>query len=78
MLNWLIGARAERKVGAELERLRDSGWLILQGTSATGAVTLTTSSAAPRHLQVETKSYEFRRSDLRRAAWNAAWMKEEA
>ena len=28
-LNWLIGSRAEQQVGAELESLRDKGWLVI-------------------------------------------------
>jgi hypothetical protein len=28
-LNWLIGGQAEKRVGAELEPLRDEGWLVI-------------------------------------------------
>lgn len=29
--NWLNGARAERRIGAELRQLADAGWLVLHG-----------------------------------------------
>jgi len=78
MLNWLKGARAERKVGAELERLRDSGWLVLHGYKRDWGGDIDHIVCGPGGIfMVETKSYQFRRSDLRRAAWNAAWMKEK-
>lgn len=28
-LNWLVGGKAEQRVGAELESLRDEGWLVI-------------------------------------------------
>jgi Nuclease-related domain len=78
MIRWLAGARAERKVGAELDRLRESGWLVLHGYKRDWGGDIDHIVCGPGGIfMVETKSYEFRRSDIRRAAWNAAWMKEK-
>lgn len=76
-INWLLGARAERNVGAELHRLRADGWLVLHGYKRDWGGDIDHIVCGPGGVfMIETKSYEFRRSDLRRAAWNAAWMKE--
>ena len=77
-INWLVGARAERKVGNALDSLRQSGWLVLHGYKRDWGGDIDHIVCGPGGVfMVETKSHEFRRSDLRRAAWNAAWMKEK-
>lgn len=77
-LNWLIGARAERTVGRDLDALKTSGWLVLHGHKREWGGDIDHVLCGPRGVYViETKSYGFRRGDLRQPAWNAAWLKEK-
>jgi hypothetical protein len=76
-LNWLIGARAERIVGRELDALKAGGWLVLHGHKREWGGDIDHVLSGPRGVYaIETKSYGFRRRDLRQPAWNAAWLKE--
>jgi hypothetical protein len=77
-INWLVGARAERRIGKSLDRLVDKGWFVLHGYKREWGGDIDHVAIGPNGaFMVETKSYAFRRSDLRRAAWNAAWLKEK-
>ncbi|SRR6266511_1075641 len=77
-INWLIGARAERRIGRELDRLAEKGWFVLHGYKRDWGGDIDHLAVGPNGAyMVETKSYAFRRSDLRRAAWNAAWLREK-
>jgi hypothetical protein len=76
-LNWTIGARAERHVGSELAKL-DSQWLVIHGYKRDWGGDIDHILSGPTGVYiVETKSYAFRGSDLKRTAWNAAWLKEK-
>ncbi len=77
-VNWLIGARAERRVGADLDRLVERGWFVLHGYNREwgGDIDHFVSGRQGAYM-IDTTSSTFRRSDLRRAAWNAAWLKEQ-
>jgi len=78
MVNWVLGARAERRVGRDLERLREHGWFVLHGYKRDWGGDIDHVVCGPHGAyMIETKSYKFRSRDLRRAAWNAAWLKEK-
>jgi hypothetical protein len=77
-LNWLLGARAETEVGHSLEQLRGEGWLVVHGYSRDRPGDIDHVLCGPGGVYaIETKSYGFRRRDLRRVAWNAAWLKRK-
>jgi hypothetical protein len=76
-LNWLVGGRAERHVGSRLDQLTREGWFVLHGYKREWGGDIDHLLLGPLGAYiVETKSYGFRRADLRRAAWNAAWLKK--
>jgi hypothetical protein len=76
--NWLLGARAESAVGRSLEQLRKEGWLVVHGYSRGRLGDIDHVACGPGGVYaIETKSYRFRRGDLRRTAWNAAWLKRK-
>ena len=76
-LNWLIGSRAERHVGAQLEMLRDQGWLVLHGYKRDARRDVDHIVCGPTGAYaIETKSGRFRKRDTHQASGNAAWLKE--
>lgn len=76
-INWLLGARGERRVGTKLDTLKADGWFVLHGYKRERGGDVDHIVVGPRGAYaVETKSYRFRRADLRQAAYNAAWLKE--
>jgi hypothetical protein len=75
-INWLVGAKAERHVGSKLDQLTREGWFVLHGYKREWGGDIDHLLLGPLGAYiVETKSYNFRRADLRRTAWNAAWLK---
>jgi hypothetical protein len=77
-MNWLVGARAEKRVGLELAKLESPPWFVLHGYKRDWGGDIDHIVCGPTGVfSVETKSYGFRRFDLRRTAWNAAWLKEK-
>lgn len=76
-LKWLVGARAERKVGELLRQFSDRGWLVLHGCKKDRGGDLDHVVCGPNGAYViETKSYGFRRRDVGQAAVNAWWLRE--
>jgi hypothetical protein len=77
-LNWLLGFRAEHKVGEQLDRFADRGYLVMHGHKKDWGGDIDHLVCGPTGgYVVETKSYGFRRRDLGQAAANAAWLKEK-
>jgi hypothetical protein len=73
----LVGARAERRVGAELAKLDASSWLVIHGLPHDWGGDIDHIACGPTGIYIiETKSYRFRRVDLVQAARNAAWLKQ--
>jgi len=76
--NWLVGGRAERRIGEKLDSFKDRGWLVLHGYKREWGGDVDHILCGPRGaFIVETKSYRFRRRDLRQAAYNAWWLREK-
>jgi nuclease-like protein len=76
-LNWIFGARAERKVGAALAFFAHRGYLVLHGYPKDwgGDIDHIVCGRTGAYI-IETKSYGFRSRDLRQAALNAWWLRE--
>jgi Nuclease-related domain len=78
MLNWLVGARAERKVGLPLNQFADRGWLVVHGYKKDRGGDIDHVLCGPNGaFIVETKSYGFRRRDVRQTALNAWWLRQK-
>jgi hypothetical protein len=76
-LNWLIGSRAERHVGAQLEALRAKGWLVIHGHKRDARRDVDHIVCGPTGAYaIETKSGRFRKRDIHQATGNAAWLKD--
>jgi hypothetical protein len=77
-LNWLFGARAERKVGLPLNQFADRGWLVLHGYKKDRGGDIDHVLCGPNGaFIVETKSYGFRQRDVRQTALNAWWLRQK-
>lgn len=77
-LNWVTGARAERAVGADLDRLRHQGWLVVHGYKKDRGGDIDHILCGPNGAYiVETKSYGYRARDIRQTAINAWWIREK-
>lgn len=77
-LNWLFGARAERKVGLPLNLFADRGWLVMHGYKKDRGGDIDHILCGPNGAYVvETKSYGFRGRDIRQAALNAWWLRQK-
>jgi hypothetical protein len=76
--NWLVGSRAEREVGRQLEPLREEGWHVVHNLKKDrgGNVDHLVWSERGAYA-IETKSRSLRRSDLGQAKVNAWWAKEK-
>lgn len=76
-LNWFVGARAEREVGAALAAFESRGWLLLHGYKR-GRSDIDHVLCGPGGAYaIETKSYGYRPRDRGQAASNAAWLSEQ-
>jgi hypothetical protein len=76
-LNWIVGARAERRTGTLLDTYRARGWLVLHGYKRDwgGDIDHIVCGSAGAYA-IETKSYGFRSRDVRQTAINAWWLRE--
>jgi hypothetical protein len=74
--DWLLGGRAERTVGRQLDQLRERGWLVLHGYQRDYGDIDHIVCGPNGAFAIETKSHRFRRSNLGQAAGNAAWLKQ--
>jgi hypothetical protein len=75
---WIFGADAEKKVGLPLEQFADRGWLVLHGYKKDAGGDIDHVVCGPNGAYIiETKSYGFRRRDLRQTAGNAWWLHEK-
>lgn len=76
-LNWIFGARAERKIGAALAFFADRGYLVVHGYPKDwgGDIDHVVCGRTGAYI-IETKSYGFRSRDLRQTALNAWWLRE--
>ncbi len=77
-VNWLFGARAERKVGLPLNQFADRGWLVLHGYRKDRGGDIDHVLCGPNGAYIiETKSYGFRGRDVRQTALNAWWFRQK-
>ena len=76
--NWLVGSRAEREVGRQLEPLREKGWHVVHNLKKDrgGNVDHLVWSERGAYA-IETKSGSLRRSHLTQAKVSAWWAKEK-
>jgi hypothetical protein len=76
--NWLVGSRAEREVGRQLEPLRAEGWHVVHNLKKDrgGNVDHLVWSERGAYA-IETKSGSFRRAHLGQAKGSAWWAKEK-
>jgi hypothetical protein len=78
MLNWFVGSRAEREIGAELETFTQQGWLVFHGYKKDRGGDIDHILCGPRGAYViETKSYGYRGRDAGQTAINAWWLREK-
>jgi hypothetical protein len=78
MLNWFVGARAEREIGAKLTTFKQRGWLVLHGYKKDRGGDIDHILCGPRGAYaIETKSYAYRAGDLKQTAINAWWLREK-
>lgn len=74
---WQRGASGEEKVGRQLERLRDEGWLVLHDLPKPTGGNVDHIVAGPGGVfTIETKLRRFGRAELRQARAHAAWAGE--
>jgi len=77
-LNWLNGARAERRVGQGLTQFADRGWLVLHGYKKDWGGDIDHVLCGPTGAYiVETKSYGYRSRDIRQTAVNAWGLRQK-
>jgi hypothetical protein len=77
-VKWLVGARAERRVGQDLSQFTDRGWLVLHGYKRDRGGDIDHLLCGPNGAYIiETKSYGFRRRDIRQTAINAWWLRQK-
>jgi hypothetical protein len=76
-LRWLKGGRAEERVGAELEPLRELGWLVAHDLLRDNQQNIDHVVCGPHGaFAIETKSRHYlRRADFSQARGHAAWLK---
>lgn len=76
-LNWLQGAKSERRNGARLDALKEQGWLVLHGYKRErgGDIDHIVCGLTGAYA-IETKSYGFKSQDTRQTAVNAWWLRE--
>jgi hypothetical protein len=77
-VDYLIGGRTERKVGAELDKLKSEGWQVVHNLKKDygGNVDHLVWGARGAYA-IETKTGRYSRSASSQAARNAAWAKEK-
>jgi hypothetical protein len=73
-MNWFVGARAEREVGAKLAVFESRGWLLLHGYKRERSDIDHVLCGPGGAFAIETKSYGYRPRDVGQAASNAAWL----
>lgn len=74
-VNWLFGARAERKVGLPLNQFADRGWLVIHGYKKDRGGDIDHLLCGPNGAYiVETKSYGSRGRDVRQTAGSRFWL----
>jgi len=77
-LNWFVGSRAERAIGAKLETFKQQGWLVLHGYKKDRGGDIDHIVCGPRGAYViETKSYGYLGGDAGQTAINAWWLREK-
>lgn len=76
-LRWFKGAHAERANGANLNTLKQKGWLVLHGYKRDRGGDIDHVVCGPTGVYaIESKSYGFRSGDIRQTAINAWWLRE--
>jgi hypothetical protein len=77
-VDYLIGGRSERKVGAELDKLKGQGWQVVHNLKKDygGNIDHLVWGARGTYA-IETKSGKYSRAASTQAARNAAWAKEK-
>jgi hypothetical protein len=77
-IDWLHGSEAEERVGAELDLLREEGWLVIHNLKPDGRGNIDHYVKSPRTaFAIETKSGKYRATDRGQAIGNAVWAKQE-
>jgi hypothetical protein len=77
-VDYLIGGRTERKVGAELDKLKSEGWQVVHNLKMDWGGNVDHLVWGERGAYaIETKSGRYSRSAVSQAARNAAWAKEK-
>ena len=77
MLNWFVGARAEREVGAKVMTFKQRGWLVLHGYKKDWGDIDHILCGPNGAYAIETKSYGYRAGDVGQTAGNAWWLREK-
>jgi hypothetical protein len=77
-IRWLKGTRAEERVGARLDQLREEGWEVIHNLKKEFGGNVDHVVWSDRGVYaIETKSGRFRHRDLPQAIGNAVWVKEK-
>jgi hypothetical protein len=75
---WWAGSAAEARVAAELERLREEGWLVVHNLDRDGRGNVDHFVSGPSGAYaIETKSGRYRAADRGQAIGNALWAREK-
>jgi hypothetical protein len=78
MLNWIFGARAEKRVGASLSFFGHRGWFVAHCYPKDWGGDIDHVVCGPGGAYaIETKSYGFRSRDLRQTRSSAWWLREK-
>lgn len=77
MLNWFVGSRAEREIGARLTTFKQHGWLVLHGYKKDWGDIDHILCGPQGAYAIETKSYGYRARDVGQTAGNAWWLREK-